>query len=363
MSTSNGVISKPVSIADVQQTIGSASNDLGTLCRHKNINIWSKKKPLNYGGPFYSVTVSDWYKGINNDYGLTIPYYNSYDNLKNAYDGNLNGWVYSAPTIYRLTDFLGYYQNAAKPIGTFSLSKNELNTTSENTAVMTANFNNISDTQISLSELKIDEIGKNLSNMYFGVMIFKSSVMSGYSGYITNNSTLSTLDVPRVELTIPAFTTEGTYTAYPCLCENMQTTYGTSISNNFIPIPYLSAQPFTISKYSGKYIRATGQIYDNYKKIHYLITLGGNGITFNPIYVYIELHDSNDNLLSSFAQINLGSRTLSTDAIDIEGDIDNDRISQQDMYTLYNNNAVIRATAGSGVATLIDSSSLIKRPS
>ena len=48
MSIQNGVITAPVSIADVKQALGLASNDLGTLCTSNRVNMWSKKKPIKY---------------------------------------------------------------------------------------------------------------------------------------------------------------------------------------------------------------------------------------------------------------------------------------------------------------------------
>ena len=39
-----GIISAPVSIDDVKRALGESSNDLATLCKSENINIWSKYK-------------------------------------------------------------------------------------------------------------------------------------------------------------------------------------------------------------------------------------------------------------------------------------------------------------------------------
>lgn len=48
MSYSNGIITAPVSIYDVQRAIGASSPDLGTLCKHANINKWAQFKSLRY---------------------------------------------------------------------------------------------------------------------------------------------------------------------------------------------------------------------------------------------------------------------------------------------------------------------------
>lgn len=116
MSTSNGVISKPVSIADVQQTIGNSSGDLTTLCGSSTINKWSFHKPIFTTTPIFEMTDADIYAA--ND-GFTIPSYPNPASLaKDVLDGTLK-WNYSAPaenTIFpkRLADFNGYNHAALK---------------------------------------------------------------------------------------------------------------------------------------------------------------------------------------------------------------------------------------------------------
>lgn len=48
----SGIISAPVSIDDVKQALGESSNDLATLCKSENINMWSKYKPISCKGEF-----------------------------------------------------------------------------------------------------------------------------------------------------------------------------------------------------------------------------------------------------------------------------------------------------------------------
>ena len=59
----SGIISAPVSIDDVKQALGESSNDLATLCKSENINMWSLYKPIA-GKDIYGDAM---YKG-----GLTI---------------------------------------------------------------------------------------------------------------------------------------------------------------------------------------------------------------------------------------------------------------------------------------------------
>ena len=47
-----GIISAPVSIDDVKRALGESSNDLATLCKSENINIWSRYKPISCKGDF-----------------------------------------------------------------------------------------------------------------------------------------------------------------------------------------------------------------------------------------------------------------------------------------------------------------------
>ena len=50
--SNTGIISAPVSIDDVKRALGESSNDLATLCKSENINIWSRYKPISCKGEF-----------------------------------------------------------------------------------------------------------------------------------------------------------------------------------------------------------------------------------------------------------------------------------------------------------------------
>lgn len=96
MSISNGKIIAPVSIEDVKTVLGESSNDLATLCKSENINIWSKYKPISCKGEFkeYPI-VEDSYETVKSSYnkyncdircGMNIPI-DTYRNLYNNYGG------------------------------------------------------------------------------------------------------------------------------------------------------------------------------------------------------------------------------------------------------------------------------------
>lgn len=91
-----GIISAPVSIDDVKQALGESSNDLATLCKSENINIWSKYKPISCKGEFKEYPIrEDSEEIVTSSYskftcvvrcGMNIPM-DTYENLRNNYGG------------------------------------------------------------------------------------------------------------------------------------------------------------------------------------------------------------------------------------------------------------------------------------
>ena len=91
-----GIISAPVSIDDVKQALGESSNDLATLCKSENINIWSKYKPISCKGDFKEYPIrEDSDETVTSSYskytcvvrcGMNIPI-DTYKNLRNNYGG------------------------------------------------------------------------------------------------------------------------------------------------------------------------------------------------------------------------------------------------------------------------------------
>ena len=148
MAYSNGIITAPVSIYDVQRAIGKSSPDLGTLVTDDVVNMWSKFKPVRWNNintigalnndktwNQNAAAAQQWWKTGGN-YGIYIPFVNFTTNYRSVrialesiansgnIDGGLNGWEYLKPRgnyanpaePYRLLDFLQYYHAAARPI-------------------------------------------------------------------------------------------------------------------------------------------------------------------------------------------------------------------------------------------------------
>lgn len=92
----SGIISAPVSIDDVKQALGESSNDLATLCKSENINIWSKYKPISCKGEFKEYPIrEDSDEKATSSYsnyacvvrcGMNIPM-DTYKNLRYNYGG------------------------------------------------------------------------------------------------------------------------------------------------------------------------------------------------------------------------------------------------------------------------------------
>lgn len=119
MANNNGKLSKPLSIAEVAQCLGSNSLDLGTLATDTRINKWSLHKPIQ--APVWAELTEAQFYALNS--GLEPPTENEYD------DDTLRAtWAYARPTggnnsPYRLTDFVGYNHKAQVPVSVMITSQ------------------------------------------------------------------------------------------------------------------------------------------------------------------------------------------------------------------------------------------------
>ena len=115
MSVSNGKIIAPISIEDVKTVLGETSNDLATLCKSENINIWSKYKPISCRGEFKEYPIrEDSYETATSSYnkyncdvrcGMNIPI-DTYRNLYNNFSGE--GFAIKACTDFYQDNVYGY---------------------------------------------------------------------------------------------------------------------------------------------------------------------------------------------------------------------------------------------------------------
>lgn len=92
---------------------------LSTLCTHPDINIWSKYKPVSRA--FTGNRPSDWWKGRNNNCGISYTVFSRVTDFVSAVDAGRPLFMHDAPTgtqnaPYRLGDFCGYNPDAVPPI-------------------------------------------------------------------------------------------------------------------------------------------------------------------------------------------------------------------------------------------------------
>lgn len=168
MSLSNGKITAPVSVDDVRRCISDSSIDVGSLCTSSGINKWSKYKPVSItakntvSGQWDTsnnrwLPTATWWKGEQDssstyvkECGFSIPCVSPSSEYRSTayYQDNMqipNGWTppssvpsgvwtYLSRSVYRLTDFAGYYHSASVPL-TMSYPTSPITMRPEDTAV------------------------------------------------------------------------------------------------------------------------------------------------------------------------------------------------------------------------------------
>lgn len=148
MGYSNGIITAPVSIYDVQQAIGASSPDLGTLCKHTNINKWSKHKPVvsSVVGVLSDAQLREQNfvrsgQTIQTFYGLKVK------NSPNVVDVGCHdvSYDYYKPQggdseKYRLHDFGNYQHNAAPSVYGSNITRTADAGATENVITCTVNY-------------------------------------------------------------------------------------------------------------------------------------------------------------------------------------------------------------------------------
>ena len=295
-----GIISAPVSIDDVKQALGESSNDLATLCKSKNINMWAKYKPTCYPSPF----PDNWYKDRDGNYGISVPTYNTLESLYNAYfiDGDENhdnGYTYDRPlggsaTPYRLGDFRGYNNRATSPIYNFLA-----------TAKATAN-NGVSgacgfrvkpptgeDDRVNLEDIDITK------DCYFGFALFKSEKPVYFR---TESNTVSNGNF-QVQIGGNGFNlATGTYVAIPFLSTAK---YDNSDRPNFVvgswyPIPTAVPNEVIIETTQNSYLRDLKLSYYPSTKEVKLENVGST--TYKRIYIDIRFSTSTQTTAFQFGE-------------------------------------------------------------
>lgn len=146
----SGVIMAPVDIVrDVAAVLGSSSKDLGTLCTHPDINMWSAKKPVEHNAPW--ITTDQKFEELHYGINMNIK---TVAQIVSGYSGFC--WEYTQPsTWFRLLDFDGYNHSATPPDFYFHAYPIYDNVAGDNGKLAMAFYGDGSDIEIMDIETKV----------------------------------------------------------------------------------------------------------------------------------------------------------------------------------------------------------------
>lgn len=219
--TKNGIITAPVSMGEVNALLGTSHTSLSALCRSREINGWSRIKPLNDPRPVLRVAEGGAWKGTDGCCGLSVPVVTHLSALMPVPP---LAWAYIRPyTAYRLADFAGY-DHTARPFVTgcrlpayITVQDNRVFAASLVQGLVSSGEGDVG----SIQRADITVGGKTLAEMYFGVAAFSAAEGGGYTFRWAQTSNLAG------ELTANAL--------------HVPTTIGLAIGDEVYLVPFLSA--------------------------------------------------------------------------------------------------------------------------
>ena len=181
----------------VKAELGAATNDVGRLCIHPNVNMWSKWKPIRHTS---IVPITQAQLAAHN-YGIGWNNYASIDEVKAAYADREDVLYYNKPRggsaePYRLTDFINYEKTAIIPIAGASVSHQAQNIEGGQTKITGSVFIN---GRPKAGEIGWEDLGfggrKLAMALYSGSNLVKTAVANNSGDMFVEMDTRSPLPV------------------------------------------------------------------------------------------------------------------------------------------------------------------------
>ena len=318
MSVTNNIVSKTdsTSISEVSSLIGAGTNDLGTLCKHANIKMWARYKPVVNA----SVSSSNDGKGGDGNYGFSVVTASSLATLVSSFDNGMNGWAYVKPSggassPYRLGDFRGYNHNVLPPIGDFAnVTSHSVGTELQLTAISQITEDTTVVPLYDVAAIK----DSNGNAPYFGVAM----IMSGETSYdyVTNSERFNGAASIKIPADFfPSNKNGKTVTVYPIFSTAARTSASASQgTSKFAFVPNMKSLSFVLQTATADF---NGAILATYNTAKTQISVSGTltknrNVTANNVYIYVKFANSDDTttLKSGELSYHLVDQTLSVGA-------------------------------------------------
>lgn len=203
MANSNGKITAPVTHLDPYRVLSVSPKygyDVGYICTHDNINMWSKKKPIRSSKP-RPLTDQEFRDAR---HGMTIPTYVLYESMSASEvakfdNGTINNkWIYTKPQdgdYKRLTDFENYAHYLSE--GQIETAKVSIST-GQSSITCKFTFHHVDDGFLTPSDIIPNGASVSLADMHIGVAI-----------YHINDDNEGTLVYAMTSQNTPAFDNQG----------------------------------------------------------------------------------------------------------------------------------------------------------
>lgn len=264
MSHSFSIITSPVNIiTDVAYVLGLTSTDLGVLCTSDSINMWSKKKPVDWHNSLDQKTrlcpqatrLTTWFMGYDGDYGIKPAKFTSSNFLYNAIDSEMNGWRYvKDSSTYRIADFIDYDHYAKNPFSFLSVEMEKYLIPQGGTAKVIYSYNRNSidtDHELSLYDL---EYGDSMtpSTAYVVFLFYKlNSVSYVLDDWTSSSVTLSSIMSSGItyESEFQVSSNESEYKMIMCLGDTPRNGSTTQDIGKVVTIPQTNFISFKVKTY------------------------------------------------------------------------------------------------------------------